>query len=145
MPGDSMEFKPKNKNLTKVLGDLEADLMETLWSLEAGNVKEIHSEVQKKRKVAVTTVATVLDRLNEKGFVERELKKGTGVYYEYKPTATKKQFERNVVESVLGGLFETFGESTVSYLADEAGIVDEAALGKLRLHLERLKSERNEE
>jgi len=136
-----IEFKPHEKKLTKVLGDLEADIMEALWKLQLGHVKGIHEEVSQKRKVAITTVATVLDRLYEKGLVERDLKKSKGLHYEYKPTITKKQFEKTVVRSIFKGLFETFGDSAISYLVNRARIKDRKALEEFKRHLERLKRE----
>lgn len=136
-----LAFKPHKNRLTKVLGDLEADVMEALWKLQFGHVKNIHEEVSRKRKVAVTTVATVLDRLYRKGLVERELKKGKGLYYEFRPTITKNQFEKTIVRSVLEGLFETFGDSVISYLVNDARIKDEKALEEIKHHLERLKRE----
>lgn len=138
-----VEFKPQKGKLAKVLGDLEADVMEALWKLEFGHVRKIHKEVSRKRKVAVTTVATVLDRLYDKGLVERELKKGKGLHYEYKPAITKKQFEKTVVRSIFEGLFETFGDSAISYLVNHARIKDKKTLEEFKHHLERLKQERN--
>jgi len=136
-----IEFRPHEAKLTKVLGDLEVDVMEALWKLQLGNVKEIHKKVSQERKVAITTVATVLDRLYEKGLVERELKKGKGLHYEYKPTTTKKQFEKTVVRSVFEGLFETFRDSTISYLLNRTKIKDKKTLEEFKRHLERLKKE----
>jgi len=137
-----IEFKPHKKKLTKVLGDLEADIMESLWKLQLGNVKEIHEVLSQKRRIAVTTVATVLDRLYEKGLVERELKKGKGLRYEYKPAITKKQFETTVVRSIFEGLFETFGDSAISYLVNHVRIKDEKTLEEFKRHLEKLKKGR---
>src|SRR3972149_5541582 len=118
------EFKPHEKSLAKVLGDLEADVMETLWNLQEAQVRDIHKEVSKKRKVAVTTVATILDRLHGKGFVKRTLRKSRGMYYEYRPLITRKQLDNTVVRDVLKGLFETFSEPVVSYLVDGSGLED---------------------
>jgi len=137
-----IEFKPSKKWLTKVLGDLEADVMEAIWKLKVGRVKEIHKEVSQKRKVAITTVATVLDRLYEKGLVERYLKSGRGLYYEYTPAITRKQFERDVVKAILEGLFETFGDSTISFLIDHAGIKDKTIVEEFKRHLKRLKKKK---
>jgi len=113
--------------------------MEALWKLQFGRVKEIHEETSKKRKVAITTVATVLDRLYEKGLVERELEKGGGLHFDYRPAVTKRQFERNVARAILEGLFETFGDSAISYLFERAEIKDEKTTEELKRHLERLK------
>lgn len=137
--GEWIEFKPHKKWLTKVLGDLEADVMETLWKLKFGRVKEIHKEVSRKRKVAITTVATVLDRLYEKGLVERSLKRGKVLYYEYSPAITKKQFEKDVVRVILEGLLETFGDATISFLINYGEIKDQKTIEEIRRHLKRLK------
>jgi len=136
------EFKPYEKNLVKVLGDLEADILEALWKLKVVHVRDIHREVAQKRKVAVTTVATVLDRLFEKGLVERELKSTGGLHYEYRPSITRKQFENTIVRDVLRGLFETFGDSAVSHLINRAGIKDKQKIEEFKGYLEKLKQER---
>jgi len=136
------EFKPYEKHLVKVLGDLEADVLEALWKLKVAHVRDIHREVVRKRKVAVTTVATVLDRLFEKGLVERELKRTRGLHYKYRPSITKVQLKNAVVRDVLKGLFETFGDSAVSHLINRAGIKDKQKIEEFKSYLEQLKKER---
>ncbi len=135
------EFKPYEKHLAKVLGDLEVDVLEALWKLKVAHVKKIHREVARKRRVAVTTVATVLDRLFEKGLVERELKRKGSLHYEYRPSLTKVQLENTVVRDVLRGLFETFGDSAVFHLISRAGIRDEQKIEEFKGYLEKLKRE----
>jgi len=138
---DWIGFQPHKQDLSKVLGDLEADIMKTIWTIQSGDVKTIHSELNKERKAAVTTVATVLDRLHGKGLVQRELVKGAGVRYVYSPAMTRNQFDSTIVRNVFKGLFESFGESAISYLAQSTGIEDQDALEELRKKLEQLKEE----
>lgn len=138
---DWIGFQPHKQDLGKVLGDLEADIMKTIWAIQSGDVKTIHNELNKERKAAVTTVATVLDRLHGKGLVQRELVKGAGVRYVYSPAMTRNQFDSTVVRNVFKGLFESFGESAISYLAQSTGIEDQDALEELRKKLEQLKEE----
>ena len=136
-----IDFQPHKQDLSSVLGDLEADIMKTIWEIQSGDVKTIHKELNKERKAAVTTVATVLDRLNGKGLVERTLVKSGGVKYVYSPAMTRKQFESTVVSNVFKGLLESFSESAISYLAQSTGVEDEEALDALRKRLEKLKGE----
>jgi len=136
------EFKPYEKNLIKVLGDLEVDVLEALWKLKVSHVRSIYREVARKRKVAITTVATVLDRLFEKGLVERELKRTRGLHYEYRPSITKRQLENTVVRDVLEGLFETFGDSAVSHLINRVGIRDKQKVEEFKSYLDKLRLER---
>jgi len=136
-----IDFQPHKEDLSKVLGDLEADIMKTIWTTQKGDVKTIHKQLNKERKAAVTTVATVLDRLHDKGLVQRELVKEGGVRYVYSPAMTRNQFESTVVSNVLRGLFESFGESAISYLIQTTGLEDEEATEELRKRLEKLKEE----
>jgi len=138
---DWIDFQPHKQDLGKVLGDLEADIMTTIWNIQSGDVKTIHRELNKERKAAVTTVATVLDRLHGKNLVQRELVKGAGVRYVYSPAMTRNQFDSTIVRNVFKGLFESFGESAISYLAQTTGIEDQDALDELRKKLEQLKDE----
>lgn len=138
---DWIDFQPHKQDLSKVLGDLEADIMKTVWEIQSGDVRTIHKELNKERKAAVTTVATVLDRLHGKNLVQRELVKGSGVRYVYSPAMTRNQFDSTVVRNVFKGLFESFGESAISYLAQTTGIEDQEALEELKKRLEKLKEE----
>ena len=135
-----IEFKPFEENI-KVLGNLEGAIMEALWKLKASDVKSIHKEVIKEHKVAITTVAIVLDRLYQKGLVERELKKGKGVYYEYSPCLSKPQFEITVVRSFFKGLLQTFGESAVSHIIEDMEIRNEEALKEVKHYFEKMKKD----
>jgi len=136
-----IEFQPHKKDLAKVLGDLEADVMKCVWEIQCGNVKEIHRRLNMERKAAVTTVATVLDRLHGKGLVKRELFKEGGIRYEYSPSMSRQQFESTVVSNVFKGLFETFGDSAIIYLVQSTGIQEKNRIDEIRKNLERLKEE----
>lgn len=135
------EFRPHEEDLDKVLGKLEADILKALWKLGASSVREIHKEAAQHRDVALTTVATVLDRLFEKGLVERELVRTRGLWYEYRPALTKVELEKAVVKDVITGLFETFGDATVSHFINSAGIKDKHKIREFKGFLERLRRE----
>lgn len=119
---DWIDFQPHKQDLGKVLGELEAAIMKSIWTIQDGDVKTIHREIFKERKAAVTTVATVLDRLHRKGLV-------------------RSQFDSTVVSNVFKGLFESFGESAISYLAQTTGIEDHEELEELKKRLEQLLEE----
>ena len=136
-----MGFQPHKEDLTKVLGELEAPVMKAVWELGKGDVKAIHSCVYADKKCAITTVATILDILHTKGLVERELLRSPAIRYEYKPALTRKEFESNVVRDVFKGLFETFGESTISYLLSSTEIKEREKIEEFRKLLEKVKDD----
>ena len=56
------------------LGNLEREVMDHLWDADGPQtVREVHHAICAERKLAYTTVMTVLDRLAKKGLVTREL------------------------------------------------------------------------
>ena len=138
---DWIDFQPHKEDLSTVLGDLEADIMKTIWTIQSGDVKTIHTHLNQERKAAVTTVATVLDRLYAKGLVQRELVKEGGVRYIYSPAMSRTQFDSTVVRNVFKGLLESFGESAISYLVETTGVEDEETAKEIRKRLEKLKEE----
>ncbi|MBE0633422.1 BlaI/MecI/CopY family transcriptional regulator [Candidatus Bathyarchaeota archaeon] len=136
-----IDFQPHKEDLSKVLGDLEADIMKTIWTIQTGDVKTIHKHLNMERKAAVTTVATVLDRLHAKGLVQRDLVKEGGIRYVYSPAMTRTQFDSTVVRNVFKGLLESFGESAISYLVQSTGIEDKEVTEALKKRLEQIKAE----
>jgi len=110
---------PRKGDIRFALGDLEAAMLEELW--EAGSplsVKEFHDKIEHSRPVAVTTVATILDRLYQKGMLSRKLEKTGGPHYLYSSRLSKDQFKHVVVNNVMGALLRGFNDMTVAYLAE---------------------------
>lgn len=133
------EFKPHEKDLSKVLGDLESEVMETVWKLKKASVREIHEDIKVRRPVAFNTVATILNRLYKKKFVERELIREKGIYYVYSPALTRKEFEELVAKHVLSGLFESFEDSTIMFLLENLNINNPNVIEEIKKQLKSIK------
>jgi predicted transcriptional regulator len=64
-------FDPRKKGLRKILGDLEADVMEAMWARGRATVHDVHERLAAAdRELAYTTVMTVMSRLADKGLLE---------------------------------------------------------------------------
>lgn len=99
-----------------VLSPLEADVLKLLWPDRSMKVKQIYDQLKPKRKVALSSVAVILDRLHDKNVVERKIETARGGFrYIYTPKKDKKEFEKSVVDDVVNQLIEKFGSSAVSY------------------------------
>ncbi len=100
--------------IDKVLGRLEAEVMQVLWSAGGGlTVREVLDRLNADRVVplAYTTVMTVMARLAEKEILHRELD-GRGYRYQ----AALPDVAAIAVREVVRG----FGEAAVAQFVDEA-------------------------
>jgi predicted transcriptional regulator len=102
------------------LGDLEATVLRQLWEAESPlSVREFQGKISKSHRVAVTTIATILDRLHSKGIVARELIRAGGPHYIYSARLTEDEFRQCVVDNVMGTLLRGFNDVTVAYLSEK--------------------------
>ncbi len=76
--------------LHKLLGGLEAEVMERMWLRNEATVRDIAKELQQKRPLAYTTVMTVMGHLADKGLLTRRARdKKTHIY---RVTLTRDEF-----------------------------------------------------
>lgn len=107
-------LRPTNRDLRFALGDLEAIVLRQLWQTNGSlSVKEFQRKIARTRPVAVTTVATILDRLYGKGLVSRQLMREGGPHYKYSARVTEDQFKHVVVSNVMDALLKGFNDVTV--------------------------------
>jgi len=82
----------------------EFEIMDVLWRMERATVKEIQAELGDKRKLAYSTVSTLLGRLRDKGYVEATEK---NFAYQFRPKVKREQVIRRkldeLVNRILGG------------------------------------------
>ena len=86
------------------LPQAEFGVMDVLWEKGEATVKQVQSALSARRKLAYTTVSTLLSRLREKGYVEAEER---NFAYVFRPLVGREQVVRrkldDLVKQVLGG------------------------------------------
>ncbi len=108
-------FRPSEKGLRKVFGELEADVMEVIWRRGRVTVQDVWGELRKSRELAYATVKTVMNRLAEKGYLRR---RDTERAHSFEPVMDREAFLRRVSDEVLEGLFVDFGEPIRTHLVE---------------------------
>lgn len=84
------------------LGELEFAIMEYVWSCSSSvTVPEVHARVGKPRRLAYTTVMTVMGRLHEKGLLHRD---GSKRPYTYWPATSRADYSAGLMLGALEGL-----------------------------------------
>lgn len=115
------------KELTKA----EEQVMQILWELKSGFVKDIRDKFRNPRP-AITTVSTIIRILEHKGFVGH---KAFGKSFEYFPLVEKKTYARVMMKGILMKYFSNSLRQMVSFFSQEKGLTV-SELEELKLIIE---------
>ena len=94
------------------LSEFQIAILRILWERGEASAAEVHRILGPTRPVAITTVATMLQRLEKRGLVSH---RGEGRTFYYQPAVREDEVRR----SMLGGLMRTL------FAGDPAAVVSE--------------------
>lgn len=100
------------------LAPLELDCMTALWLLGEGTVREIRETLAPRRPRAYTTIMTIMDRLTQKGIVERQR---TGRAWKYRANLSKEDARAHAVAQVIENFFGGSMEELLAQMTDANG------------------------
>jgi predicted transcriptional regulator len=106
---------------------LELELLNALWKLGAGSIREIQEGLPADERPEYTTVQTIIYRLEEKGAVRRTKKIGNAHIFE--PLVTKQSAFAALIEDFIGTLGGS-AEPLVAHLV-ETGQISSAELKQM--------------
>jgi predicted transcriptional regulator len=101
----------KLKELTKA----EEQIMQILWQLKEGIVKDILEKIPEP-KPAYNTVSTVVRVLDGKGFIDHKAYGNSHVYF---PLISEDDYKKFTFDKLMSNYFDNSYKSLVSFIADE--------------------------
>jgi len=101
--------------MSKQISELESQIMNIVWELKRCSVRDVVDNLKIQKKLAYTTVATILQRLYEKGLVKREEDK---LAILYSPKVSKESYSKKIAKVITNNFFDTFGDIGVASFAD---------------------------
>ena len=110
------------------LGDLQLAIMRILWEQGEGTVAEVHEALEPERGLALTTIATMLTKLEKKGVVDH---RAEGRKFIFRPRVSEGQVRRSMVADLTSQLFRGDVTALVNHLLSEHEI-DAQELAQLR-------------
>jgi predicted transcriptional regulator len=110
------------------LGDLQLAIMRVLWSRGESTVADVHEALEDERGLALTTIATMLMKMEKKGVVVHHAE---GRRFIYQPRVSEGQVRRSMVTDLTAQLFGGDVTALVSHLLAEHEI-DAGELAELR-------------
>lgn len=112
----------------RAFGELQLAILEVLWEREEAAVDEVRSGLAPERDPAVSTVSTVLSRLEEQGVVSH---REEGRRYIYRAEIERQDVRSSMVEELVERAFDGDEAALLSHLLREREI-GEADLERLQ-------------
>jgi len=120
------------------LGELQRAVMEVVWRHGEASVHDVLREVSRHKKLAYTTVLTVMQKLEKAGWLEH---RNEGKSYVYTPTASREEAGAGSVRGFLKRVFEGDAVAMFQHLIRESDLSDEE-LSELRALIDAKRKER---
>ncbi len=100
----------------------ETEVLRLVWQGREATVQQVYEALPDRRKVTYVTVATLLRRLEEKGYLKHRLR---GKAFIYAPAAKQEDVIRRTISDLVERLFGGNPVPLMQHLAQHSGITDE--------------------
>src|SRR5580692_1084503 len=105
-----------------VLTSQELEIMKVVWSAGASTVRGVYEALLERRKIAYTTVMTMMNILEQKGYLKKTQKDRAYVYQATKP---QKQVIRGMVREFVDRVFNGSAEPLLLHLVEDRRLSEE--------------------
>ena len=105
-----------------VLAGQELEIMKVIWQLEQATVRDVYEALLKRRKIAYTTVMTMMKILEQKGYLKKSDKDRAFVY---RPARPQRQVINGMVKEFINRVFNGSAEPLLLHLVEEKGLSPE--------------------
>src|SRR5579862_2984772 len=106
----------------KTLTGQELEIMKVVWERENATVRDVYEILLERRKVAYTTVMTMMKILETKGYLRR---KQVDRAYVYRPAAPKNRVIGAMVRDFVNRVFNGSAEPLLVHLIEDRGLTPE--------------------
>jgi predicted transcriptional regulator len=105
-----------------VLTEHELAIMQIVWQRPAVTVRDVYEELLKRRKIAYTTVMTMMGILEAKGYLKRNR---DAKAYVYRPTKGKSKVLASMVSDFVNRVFDGSAKPLLVHLVENEHLSQE--------------------
>src|SRR5580704_18832123 len=106
----------------------ELEIMKVIWKLETATVRQVYEDLLEHRRIAYTTVMTMMNILEQKGYLKKDQGERAFVY---QPTQPQNQVIRSMVREFVNRVFNGSAEPLLVHLVEDRCLT-ESDLEELR-------------
>lgn len=125
-------MRPRKATLT----DQELEIMKIVWSRNEATVRDVYEKLLERRKIAYTTVMTLMKILETKGHLEKTGSDESRAYV-YKPTRPQNQVIGGMVRDFVNRVFNGSAEPLLVHLVKDEGLTDKELADIVKLAREK--------
>jgi predicted transcriptional regulator len=104
-----------------LLAEQELEIMKVVWDLGSPTVREVYEILRRRRKVAYTTIMTMMNILAEKKLLKRTPR---GRAYIYRATRPKKDTLKSMVRDFVGRVFDGSARPLLVQLVEDEQLTE---------------------
>ena len=104
------------------LGAQELAIMKVVWRLKDVSVREVYETLRERRSVAYTTVMTMMNTLEGKGYLKKEL---DGRAFRYRPAVPERRVVTRMVKEFVERVFDGLTATLLAHLVTSTELSDE--------------------
>src|ERR1700693_4317759 len=105
-------MRPKSPTLT----EQELEIMKIVWELERTTVRDVYESLLERRKIAYTTVMTMMNILEQKKYLRKAAEERA---YVYRPAKPKNQVIKGMVREFVDRVFNGSAEPLLVHLIED--------------------------
>jgi BlaI family penicillinase repressor len=105
-------MRPARPTLT----EQELEIMKVVWQLDTATVRQVYETLLERRRIAYTTVMTMMNILEQKGHLK---KRYVDRAYVYQPSQPKKQVIGSMVREFVDRVFNGSAEPLLAHLIED--------------------------
>ena len=99
----------------------ELEIMKQVWRLESATVRQVYEALLERRRIAYTTVMTMMNILEQKGFLK---KRQDDRAYVYSPAQPQKQVVGSMVREFVNRVFNGSAEPLLLHLVEDRHLTE---------------------
>src|SRR5262249_55878116 len=123
-------MRPKSRTLT----ELELEIMKIVWQAKSATVRDVYETLLGRRKIAYTTVMTMMKILEQKQYLKRRLQERA---YLYQATRSRNQVIKGMVREFVNRVFNGSARPLLAHLVEDRSLSakDLKEIARLMRHL----------
>ena len=104
------------------LGAQELAIMKVVWRAKDVSVRDVYETLRERRSVAYTTVMTMMNTLETKGYLKRTL---DGRAFRYRPAVPEQRVVGAMVREFVERVFDGASAALLTHLVAESNLSDD--------------------